>query len=575
MTFSLAIFLLALPLAAAADPCTATTPKTMPCTADADKKSEIMREISAGLQEQQAMADAKESAKSGAASKRLSDLQEELLHKHWMEDHFNTAIQLTIKYYHLTPEMAGSWLTASPKGVGANAGFDWAKNVPVTWAPSFYGEKEIYLKMRGSDGKDHYIGESNFEGLGGETLPNGRTIIGPEIFQSALDDKNPGVLAYLIHHESRHFMELVHRGWDDFDEGEIRTYVDSIKAAPIFELDAHCADGTGMCWVAEFKEKIAGSRSTLKSLQEQGKLSEPIFPSTEKENFYRDELETYKTKEQEILDRIEELKPQAAAEQEHEKNKSLANVLVKIAAKACGNPNSIGEGDLRDLQAWQTSHTALNPVTGEGKRPAVDAGNPDFFLTPTQLQFLQGTGDCGMGLYRRMLERKAADRESITADWIRAAVIGRDGFPPSAGTAVDYDGYWSVIRAVAINACTDVALPSNTVSTIWALQREALRGVDYREISSSDQGLSGCAAGLYDEIASNIRHDNYNEEHVSPETIINNIWFDVRAFKDPPPVTRQPGNIPPPAPGRQNPKPGSNCDPNGGIPVCDQPGKKH
>ena len=122
-------------------------------------------------------------------------------------------------------------------GPKTRPGVDWSKSLKTEWRPEFIYDTQEIRAIKGSDGKRHYFGgQIDIQKVGGGTFPDGSTIILRKIFDDASDAGNPGPLAYLIHHEGFHYGELVGRGWDNYEEGEVRTYDASLQAADIFEL---------------------------------------------------------------------------------------------------------------------------------------------------------------------------------------------------------------------------------------------------------------------------------------------------------------------------------------------------
>jgi hypothetical protein len=234
------LLLALLPGRVMADPCTSQV--LGPCTPGNDENLAIMAAIKKGISAQDNInsdKEAAEQAKNGGNSvEALRYLKDELVYIRERAADFDEAIRLAELYYHLTPATP-SGAVQRPKGPGENPGADWATGTAVKWSPRFYADSKIYFKIPGSDGKDRYFGDDSIDrDTGGMTLANGETIITAAIFESALRDNNPGDLAYLLHHEAFHFIELIHRGWDNKDEGEVRAYKDSLASLDIFELDS-------------------------------------------------------------------------------------------------------------------------------------------------------------------------------------------------------------------------------------------------------------------------------------------------------------------------------------------------
>ena len=119
-----------------------------------------------------------------------------------------------------------------PKGLG-----EWAGGLTVRWKPEFQYGTEDYREIQGSDGLTHYLGGKwDLQETASGTYPDGTVVILRKVFAAAREDRSPGILAASIHHEAQHFEELITRGWDNYEEGELRTYQKSLAAGDVFEL---------------------------------------------------------------------------------------------------------------------------------------------------------------------------------------------------------------------------------------------------------------------------------------------------------------------------------------------------
>ncbi|MEK7858704.1 MAG: hypothetical protein AAB320_06135 [Elusimicrobiota bacterium] len=190
-------------------------------------------------------------------------------HEKKMMDFFSDAIGLTERYYHLTPPQPNGSVVKPKDPLGRG---EWSAGLGATWKPEFlYAGKET-LKVPGKDGRNHFIGDKiSLSATGGGTYPNGRTIILREIFEDAKKAGNPGPLAFLIHHEGRHFSELIGRGRDNYEEGELRAYKASLEAADTFELDD------------DNKEALIGKKIKEHSKALRSGRRSSTFPSPEEE----------------------------------------------------------------------------------------------------------------------------------------------------------------------------------------------------------------------------------------------------------------------------------------------------
>lgn len=300
----------------------------------------------------------------GHSTEALRYLKDELRYLHDRNAAFDEAIRLTQLYYHLAPATP-SGSVQRPKGPGENPGADWATGSPVKWSPRFYADPKIYFEIPGSGEKKHYGGEDVIDqDTGAMTLADGETIIMPSIFESAIRDNNPGDLAYLIHHEAFHFMELIHRGWDNRDEGEVRAYKDSLATLDIFELDSppQCLDKMNGCWRRTFEEQIATHLASMRSL---GKNLTPMYPTQEDSEGYKTSFVAFESNEGLIVSQIRELEPLAEAEQRRARDAAAAQsakTTTKRAAAQCGFEESrvIAGGMSRFIGYKPTSASELH-----------------------------------------------------------------------------------------------------------------------------------------------------------------------------------------------------------------------
>lgn len=236
----LLVGLMLLPALASADYCREGDPGL--CTPLSDKKDEISEAVTSGvmafnqilalrIQRDEARA-ARDKVKLYRATREMVAQQEE------MNDDFNRAIQLTLTSYHIRPE-AGDKVARPRDPLGRG---QWTEGLQATWNPIFLNEisgRKEGVRVVGSDGSVHFLGgPKDLDKEGGGTYPNGRTVILIETFKEIYQSGNVGQLAYILHHEANHFSQLVGRGWDNYDEGELRAYKASQAAADVFELDA-------------------------------------------------------------------------------------------------------------------------------------------------------------------------------------------------------------------------------------------------------------------------------------------------------------------------------------------------
>ena len=232
------LIILLVPVIALADPCTVNS--VTPCTPSGAQKQAILTAINAGIAAENKMKDAADVADrrkmQGDSAAELVQRQVELQWRRKMQANFDRAIRLTVKAYHLTPESTGGFV-AQPRGPEASQ-VGWAMGIPAKWAPVFYDGDKIYMKVRGTDGKDHFIGQPiDAARDAANTFATGKVIVSVKVLEGAATSGNPGFLAFYIHHEAHHFAELIGRGWDSREQGESRTCRASLDAADIFEVD--------------------------------------------------------------------------------------------------------------------------------------------------------------------------------------------------------------------------------------------------------------------------------------------------------------------------------------------------
>ncbi len=271
------------------------------CTADAVQKTEIMDAIQAGFAAEKKMLEAsgrREMAKAKFQKEEtLAETEEVLKREREMRDQFSLAIELTEKYYRLNPgkPMNPTIRPKDPKGLG-----EWAGGLTVRWKPEFQYGTEDYREIQGSDGLTHYLGGKwDLQETASGTYPDGTVVILRKVFAAAREDRSPGILAASIHHEAQHFEELITRGWDNYEEGELRTYQKSLAAGDVFELSR--------AQIGKIEEKISKRSGELAA----GKRSS-LFPSAQGEKENREKFLERKENDREFFERLSRLKQEVA-----------------------------------------------------------------------------------------------------------------------------------------------------------------------------------------------------------------------------------------------------------------------
>lgn len=143
---------------------------------------------------------------------------------------FNSAIQMTLHSFQIGPDgmRQGDWKTSKqgPK-TGAKIG----------WDPRFLPEGGPWnIKYIGADGLYHYQGRNISPDISGVTWSDGSVTITRAMLKRVLELGHPGPLAYILHHEARHFNDIVTRKDDSLQATEQRAYTASADAADLFKL---------------------------------------------------------------------------------------------------------------------------------------------------------------------------------------------------------------------------------------------------------------------------------------------------------------------------------------------------
>lgn len=181
--------------------------------------------------------------------KRLAALELYRAKKLEQDNLYKEALDKTQKLYRVGP--AQSNLTI---GQPADADLNYMENLSAEWNPQparFDKLGRFGVKILGSDNHSHYGGvvrEAEFGDITqGATFEDGRVFIFKELFDQALEFKNPGYLAQQLYHESRHFDQLsrpsvdgsgVSRSWASIEEDERDAYKAVLDEASTFGLDA-------------------------------------------------------------------------------------------------------------------------------------------------------------------------------------------------------------------------------------------------------------------------------------------------------------------------------------------------
>jgi hypothetical protein len=210
-----------------------------PCTPSAVEKGEVLRIVKEAFDSEVEMKEASKERELATArgdyeeTERLTQVIED--RENLMNKGFADALTETAKAYNVGPRnAAGSVaLPKDPFGRGA-----WAAGLPAYWAPQVRYELKEIRRFSKPDGSVHFVdGTVDPANVAGVTYPDGEVRILAQNLREALVSGNPGRIAYILHHEARHFDDIVSRGQSGRAQDELRAYTDSVRDAAIFELD--------------------------------------------------------------------------------------------------------------------------------------------------------------------------------------------------------------------------------------------------------------------------------------------------------------------------------------------------
>lgn len=160
---------------------------------------------------------------------------------------YKDALDQTEALYHVRPRRTNLTIAKPDDPV-----LHYTEGLPAAWNPKVTdsGPNVVLLvRILGSDNQYHYDGimmdpslESAKQAL---TFQDGRTVILKDSFDIAVKNNNPGFLANLLYHESRHFNQLdrpaiddpkKRRGWASEEEDELSAYRAALRMARAFGL---------------------------------------------------------------------------------------------------------------------------------------------------------------------------------------------------------------------------------------------------------------------------------------------------------------------------------------------------
>ncbi|MBI2787043.1 MAG: hypothetical protein HYX59_00045 [Elusimicrobia bacterium] len=167
------------------------------------------------------------------------------------EQTYQSAMTMTADLYHVRIRHDGPFEIQVP----SDAADAYVAGLMTRWNPRVTESGPgvmLSVKIVGSDGQPHYSGATKLDPrTPGErqaiTLLDGRVLILKDTLGLALEKKNPGYLARILFHESRHFDRLdwtdskgKRRGWQNIDKEERDAYkrdLDFIKAFGLEKKD--------------------------------------------------------------------------------------------------------------------------------------------------------------------------------------------------------------------------------------------------------------------------------------------------------------------------------------------------
>ncbi|OGR61198.1 MAG: hypothetical protein A2X36_12945 [Elusimicrobia bacterium GWA2_69_24] len=254
-----------------------------------------------------------------------------------MRSLFQQAIDMTRNAYRVDP-LSPAGRVAKPK----DSQGDWATGIKAEWNVEFVHDTKNYVHLVGGQGENHFLGgQINLRDAGGRTYPDGHVVIFRQVFEDVVAKGNPGPLAWLLYHESRHFEDLVGRGWGSLEQNEVRGYTESFKKADAFELS-----GGDIL-------KLKGIRDGYLRAIRDGKQSS-LFPTPEEEKWNESEYTRIQDELAKFQQGYDSLKNQVAAEKEARRQRELtdsvrvsdSDACADLARRSCGQPGSVTQKEL-------------------------------------------------------------------------------------------------------------------------------------------------------------------------------------------------------------------------------------
>lgn len=306
-------------------------------TATADQQRVIMSGIATGIN---ALKDAEAIEK---AAGEIKDSDPEKWVELWAEAQrqravadweFNLAIERTVDNYGIAPAGLSQYSGKEAKQ-GPMRGAD------IRWNPRFSNSRSVYFEYTDPTGSTRHGGGSIKEKESGATFADGSVVIMLDQFLMALDYEHPGPLAYLLHHESVHFEEMVTRAEDTLQAAESRAYKRSAQAAATFGLDAR--------WVAIFENEQKKNYRALRSGQ-----GSSAYPTADEELTIKASYEAQQAELARIRWQAEIMKGEADKARSA-RVLSLVRSLSFIACRREVTANEIPDTSLAEADHWSAS----------------------------------------------------------------------------------------------------------------------------------------------------------------------------------------------------------------------------
>jgi hypothetical protein len=288
-------------------------------------------------------------------------------------------IDLIQKAYSVAPTRT-SGAVRKPQGTSA---MDWMDGVGARWKPRLSLDNNDYGTIK-TKGGTHYTGVNTAE-VAGATLPNGDVVIASSLLASALEDKNPGIIAETIYHEGRHFTDLITTGWPSIEQGEVDAYTAVAAKNDVFKLSK--------AWLDVNANALAFNQDRIQSGNERA-----FVVTAQEEGMIKALFDKQKADEVDMASYYKNLKVQVAqdaADREHDER--LLATVAEIAARSCASPGSITQDELNRLP-----------------RPA----KPEQFCTTENCRLPPTLGACGAFLFLEIAGR-IRDGDALDAAEIR------------------------------------------------------------------------------------------------------------------------------------------------------------